>query len=99
MGVSVAFVASVFAIVLALLTIAGMVFALGKRDAKIDQLEARAAEDRKLWLARYAELDRDCRAMNSNLSSLTTLLQTINDRLVRIEDKLDKDNTTPRGGS
>ena len=74
------------AVVIALLgllgTIAGLVFALGKRDARLDVLESRAKEDRE----KNSDQHKEFYAMRDTVSAISARFDSIEKRLDKLEE-------------
>jgi Tfp pilus assembly protein PilO len=77
---------SVITLVIQLVTIAGFVFALGKRDARLENLEKRAEEDR----AKNNEQHKEFYATRDSVTAVTVELREFGRRLEKIETSLEE---------
>jgi hypothetical protein len=63
-------------------TIAGVVFALGKRDSRLDNLEERVKEDRE----KNSDQHKEFYSMRETVAAITPLYEAIKERLDKVEE-------------
>ena len=84
-------IAILFTIALNLGTIAGVVFALGKRDGKLDNLEARQSEDRANNKEQHSEFYKSkylAETLDGNVSRLEEDMKEIKVDIKKILERL-----------